>query len=297
MKSGVENMNQERILDRKQQTYAFTKMHGCGNDYIYFNCFEKEIANPSELSVKISDRHFGIGADGIILICKSDRADAKMKMFNADGSEGMMCGNGIRCVGKYLIDNGLVANDQLTIETLSGIKHLKVCENDSKIGLVTVNMGKASFATKDANVDLDLDETVGYPVFVCGKTYEINCVSMGNPHCVIFVDDVDNIDLEKIGPAFEKHRLFKDGINTEFVEIIDEKTFKMRVWERGSAETLACGTGACAVASIAVKKGVSKKNEDLKIKLKGGSLVIRYTDEAVYMTGPAEKVFEGKFSI
>lgn len=290
-------MDQKHILDCEQQNYAFTKMHGCGNDYIYFNCFEQEIENPSELSIKISDRHFGVGADGIILICRSDCADAKMRMFNADGSEGMMCGNGIRCVGKYLIDNDLVNSDELTIETLSGVKHLKICENEKKVGLITVDMGKASFDTKDVNVDLDLSETIGYPVFVCGKTYEINCVSMGNPHCVIFVDDVNKIDLEKIGPAFEKHRLFKDGINTEFVKVIDDNTFEMRVWERGSGETLACGTGACAVASIAVKKGISKKNEDIKIKLKGGNLVIRYTDKAVYMTGPAEKVFDGKFKI
>lgn len=281
-------------MNPQNKNYFFTKMHGCGNDYIYFNCFDQTIDDPEALSIQVSDRHFGIGADGIILICKSECADAKMRMFNADGSEGMMCGNGIRCVGKYLVDNNMVTSDELTIETLSGIKYLKVCEKDSEVRLISVDMGKSSFKSEDIGIKTDLDEVIGYPIFIDGKTYEMNCVSVGNPHCVVFVDNVDNIDLQKIGPLFEKHKLFTNGINTEFVEKIDDKTFKMRVWERGSGETLACGTGACAVASVAVKKKYCEKNSDIRIILKGGELAIKCTENGVYMTGPAEKVFDGQ---
>lgn len=289
-------MNEKQCSEnfRLSDEYVFTKMHGCGNDYIYFNCFDQNITNPKELSVKLSDRHFGIGADGIILICRSDCADAKMRMFNADGSEGMMCGNGIRCVGKYLLDNGMVEEENFTIETLSGIKHLTAIRQDSKVSLISVDMGKASFKTENIGVKLDLDEVMGYPIFIDGKTYEINCVSVGNPHCVVFVESVDAIDLQKIGPLFEKHRLFTDGINTEFVEKINESTFKMRVWERGSGETLACGTGACAVASVAVHKNLCKMDADIKVNLRGGELYIKCTESGVYMTGPAEKVFDGR---
>lgn len=275
----------------------FTKMHGCGNDYIYFNCFDKEIPNPGSLSKKLSDRRYSIGADGIILICRSNVADAKMRMFNSDGSEGKMCGNGIRCVGKYLYDNNMVNSDVITIETLSGIKTLKAIKEGSEVIKLTVDMGKAIFDPKLIPVSIDTDKVINYPITISNTEYKINCVSMGNPHCVVFCDEIDNIVIEKIGPEFENNKLFKERINTEFVEIINNKTLKMRVWERGSGETLACGTGACAVVAAAVQNGICDKNEDIIVKLKGGDLLIRYTDETVYMTGNAIKVYEGVIEV
>lgn len=279
-------------------TLKFTKMQGCGNDYIYFNCFKDEIENPNELSIKLSNRHYGIGADGVILICKSNVADAKMRMFNLDGSEGKMCGNGIRCVGKYLYDNNMVDKDDITIETLSGIKHLHAYYTNGVVTKLRVNMGKAELISKNIPVRINKENVINEPIIINGTEYKITCVSMGNPHCIIFSNtNIDNIDIEKIGPLFENHKLFPDRINTEFVEIIDKKTLKMRVWERGSGETLACGTGACAVAVAAVLNGYCKKDDDITVKLKGGDLVIRYTDDAVYMTGTAEKTFEGVVEI
>ena len=273
----------------------FTKMHGCGNDYIYFNCFSQKVENPEKLSIALSDRHFGIGGDGIVLICPSDVCDAKMRMFNADGSEGKMCGNAIRCVGKYLSDEGIVSGDEITVETLSGNKILKLEKSgDGKVLSVTVNMGKAEFEAEKIPVTFDEKEVIGKKVTINEKEEKITCVSMGNPHCVIFTDDTDSLDLEKIGPKYENFKLFPDRINTEFVEIIDDKTLKMRVWERGSGETLACGTGACAVVSAAVANGICKKDTDVTVKLLGGDLKIKYTDDAVFMTGSATRVFDGE---
>lgn len=271
----------------------FTKMHGCGNDYIYFNCFEQKIENPKELSIVLSDRHFGVGGDGIVLICPSEIADAKMRMFNADGSEGKMCGNAIRCVGKYLSDNKIVDGEKITIETLSGIKILKLTKENGLVKSATVNMGKAEFDAEKIPVISNKKTVINKSVRINGKDENITCVSMGNPHCVIFTDDVENLDLEKIGPKYENFEMFPDRINTEFVKVIDEKTLRMRVWERGSGETLACGTGACAVVSAACANGICKKGEDITVKLTGGDLVIKYTDDAVYMTGEAKKVFDG----
>ncbi len=275
----------------------FTKMHGCGNDYIYFNCFEQTISDPESLSVKLSDRHYGIGGDGIILICPSDVADAKMRMFNNDGSEGKMCGNGIRCVAKYLYDNGITKKSEITIETLSGIKKIKVVSKNDEAKLLTVNMGKANFLSREIPVNLNMEKVINKETVVGGKKYNITCVSMGNPHCVVFCDNIDSIDLEKIGPDFENNELFPEKVNTEFVEVIDKKTVKMRVWERGSGETFACGTGASAVAAAAVVNKICPKDEEITVYLKGGVLNIKYTDEAVYMTGSAEKVFEGVVEI
>lgn len=277
---------------------SFTKMHGCGNDYIYFNCFEQEIANPEQLSIAVSDRHFGIGGDGIVLICPSEVADAKMRMFNIDGSEGKMCGNAIRCVGKYLSDHGMVQKDRLDIETLSGIKHLVLYKGeDGLVEKVRVDMGKAELVPAKIPVKFDGDRAIDVPLTVDGQTYQVSCVSMGNPHCVLFVDDVDSLELEKIGPSFENHERFPDRINTEFIRRIDETTLQMRVWERGSGETWACGTGTCAAVVAACENGFCPKGQDVLVHLRGGDLIINYTDETVYMTGTATSVFDGTIDV
>ena len=283
----------------------FTKMHGCGNDYIYFDCFQHDINNPEALSVRLSDRHYGIGGDGVILVCPSDVADGKMRMFNLDGSEGKMCGNGIRCVGKFLYDHGLVdpAKEKITVETLSGIKTLWPIYNDRKVCAMKVDMGKAELTPAlipvDASKlpDLKADRIVNAPYTVDGVEYHVTCVSMGNPHCVVFKNDVETMDIEKIGPAFETSELFPERVNTEFIRVLDDHTLKMRVWERGSGETWACGTGACAAAVAAVENGYCKKDTDITVKLIGGDLVIRYTDDTVYMTGNAVTVYEGVVEI
>ncbi len=292
----INNMRDEKMK------LKFTKMHGIGNDYIYCSTFDQKINNPEALSVRLSDRHFGIGGDGIILVCPSDKADAKMRMFNLDGSEGKMCGNGIRCVGKFLYDQGMIdvkEKDEITIETLSGIKNLKAYTRDGEVKSLRVDMGKAILDPQEIPADMKgKDKIVNEPYEIGGKTYNITCVSMGNPHCVVFIDkDVDTVDLEDIGPKFEHDKLFPERVNAEFVKVLDDHTLKMRVWERGSGETWACGTGACAVAVAACENGFCKKGEDITVKLKGGDLVINYTDDTVYMTGDAEKVFEGVVEI
>lgn len=278
----------------------FTKMHGIGNDYIYINAIEQKIDNPNDLALKLSDRRFSIGGDGVILICSSDVADAKMRMFNADGSEGKMCGNGVRCVGKYVYDNLLSdkSRDTITIETLSGIKTLKITAVNGKAQLLEVDMGKAQLKAVEIPVVYEgCDTVIAKPLLVNNKEHIVTCVSMGNPHCVTFVDDVDSLELEKIGPHFENHKAFPERINTEFVKVIDEKTLQMRVWERGSGETWACGTGACATVVAACENGYCKKGEDITVHLHGGDLVINYTDERVLMTGPATKVFDGEIEV
>ena len=290
----INNMREEKLM------LKFTKMQGIGNDYIYFSTFDQEINNPEALAVRLSDRHFGIGGDGVILVCPSKVADAKMKMYNRDGSEGKMCGNGIRCVGKFLYDHGMIdynEKDEITIETLSGIKSLKAFTTDGKVTRLRVDMGKAILDPKEIPVAIDKDKVVNEAVKIGDKEYNITCVSMGNPHCVVFMDDIDNLDIEKVGPEFEFDKLFPERVNTEFVTVLDEHTIKMRVWERGSGETWACGTGACAVAVAACENGFCKKGEDIKIKLIGGDLIINYTDETVYMTGNAEKVFDGEVEV
>ena len=271
----------------------FTKMHGIGNDYIYFNCMQEELTDPQLLAINLSDRHFGVGGDGIVLICKSDIADAKMRMFNMDGSEGRMCGNAIRCVGKYLYDNKHVDKLTINIETLSGIKELRMTLDNGLVANVTVDMGKAELSPSAIPVELDLDRIIDYPLNIDGVAYRVTCVSMGNPHCVIFCEDVDNLDVATVGVKFETDKLFPERVNTEFVEVVNENTLKMRVWERGSGETLACGTGACAAAVAAVLNGHCVKGEDIRVILRGGDLIINYTDNRVLMTGSANKTFEG----
>lgn len=273
-------------------------MHGIGNDYIYFDCLEKELENPEQVSLKLSDRHKGIGGDGIVMICSSKVADAKMRMFNADGSEGKMCGNAIRCVGKFLYDFKKTDKTTLTVETLSGIKTLSLTVGeDGKVQTVRVDMGAPILTPKDIPVAIDgVDSVVGLETEIAGKIQKITCVSMGNPHCVLFVDP-DGLDLEKIGPAYENDPLFPERVNTEFVKVLKRNEVRMRVWERGSGETWACGTGACAVAVASVLNGYADRNEDVLVHLRGGDLVIRWTDETVFMTGSATLAFVGEVEI
>jgi carbamoyl-phosphate synthase large subunit len=289
-------------MREEKMKLKFSKMHGTGNDYIYFSTFDQKIDNPEALSVRLSDRHFGIGGDGIILVCPSDKADAKMRIFNLDGSEGKMCGNGVRCVGKFLYDHGMVDikdKDEITIETLSGIKNLKAYTHDGEVSAFRVDMGKAVLKANEIPVNFKGKETViNEPYTIDGVEYHITCVSMGNPHCVVFVDgDVDSIDLEAIGPKFENDPLFPERVNTEFVKVLDDHTIKMRVWERGSGETWACGTGSCAAAVAACENNFCNKGDDITVKLKGGDLVINYTENTVYMTGDAERVFDGEVEV
>lgn len=275
----------------------FTKMQGLGNDYVYVNCFEEKIENPSELAVKVSDRHFGIGSDGLILICPSEVADFRMTMFNADGSESEMCGNGIRCVGKYVYDYGLTDKTEVSVETLAGIKYLKFLIKDDKVDMVTVNMGEPILKPELVPVVGEGDAVIDSPIEVDGKEYKMTCVSMGNPHSVVFVDDVDNFPLHEVGPLFEHHKAFPRRVNAEFCQVIDRTHAKMRVWERGTGETLACGTGTCATAVACILNG--KTEDEMTITLLGGDLIIRWDREknVIYMTGPARVVFDGEIDV
>ncbi|MCI6581619.1 MAG: diaminopimelate epimerase [Oscillospiraceae bacterium] len=276
----------------------FTKMHGIGNDYVYVNCFEETIENPEEVSIKISDRHFGIGSDGLVMIMPSDKADFRMRMFNADGSEGNMCGNATRCIGKYVYDNHLTDKTEITLETRSGIKYLTLYPENGKVQTVLVDMGKAILNPASIPMKAEGEEFISKPVEVNGKNVNITAVSMGNPHAVTFVDDVESLDLEKIGPDYENHPLFPERVNTEFAKIIDDHTVMMRVWERGSGETWACGTGACACAVACVKNGFFPYDKEITVKLRGGDLYITYkNDNTVLMRGPAETVFTGSIEI
>jgi carbamoyl-phosphate synthase large subunit len=299
--SGYSEINTELVdinnLRRGRTKLEFTKMQSCGNDYIYLNCFDLEINSPESLSVLLSDRHFGIGGDGVILILRSEVADAKMRMFNLDGSEGTMCGNAIRCVAKYLFDNDIVRKSHMNIETLSGIKKLSLSTQNGLVYSVMVDMGRAILAPEKIPTRLEGENVIARQVNIGGQNYAITCVSMGNPHAVVFCEDVDSLAVSDIGPLFEKNVMFPDRVNTEFVEIMGKNHLKMRVWERGSGETLACGTGACASAVAAVLNGHCEKGADIKIQLPGGTLVINYTDEAVFMTGDCKKVFEGTVKI
>lgn len=273
----------------------FTKMHGAGNDYIYINCFEETVKNPEKLAIKVSDRHFGIGSDGLILISPSDKADFKMNIYNADGSEGMMCGNGIRCVSKYVYDNGMTDKDEISVETRSGIKLIKMNVENGKVVSARVNMGEPILEAEKIPTKFDGENVIRQKLTIDKKEYEVTCVSMGNPHCIVYVDDVKNIDIEKIGPKFENNEMFPERINTEFVHVVSDTELDMRVWERGSGETLACGTGSCAVTVASVLCGYCKRNTEIKINLLGGTLTDIWTDGGdVYMTGPAATVCTGE---
>ena len=274
----------------------FTKMQGLGNDYVYVNCLEEMVPDPEETARLVSDRHFGVGSDGLILICPSKAADFEMRMYNADGSRGEMCGNGIRCVAKYVYDYGLTDKTSISVETLGGIKYLDLTVEDGKVSLVKVDMGRPELEPSRIPVVAEGDRAVDEPITVDGKEYRMTCVSMGNPHAVVYVDcDVKELPLEEIGPGFEHHERFPKRVNTEFVRVLDRKTVEMRVWERGSGETLACGTGACAVAVSSALNGLTE--DEVTVKLLGGDLRIQWDRErdTVYMTGPAAVVFDGEW--
>ena len=273
----------------------FTKMHGCGNDYVYINCFNETVEDPSALAIKVSDRHFGIGSDGLILICPSTVADFRMRMFNADGSEGEMCGNGIRCVAKYVYDHGMTDAKKISIETGAGIKYLDLTVEDGKVSLVKVDMGEPILAPAQIPVDFAGERMVNEPVEVDGKEWNMTCVSMGNPHAVVFVPDTKSLELEKMGPHFEHHKIFPKRTNTEFVQILSRNEINMRVWERGSGETLACGTGTCASVMACILNGYTE--HEVLVHLIGGDLTIHYDEKSnhIFMTGPAVTVFEGEF--
>jgi diaminopimelate epimerase len=278
----------------------FTKMQGLGNDYVYVNCLRETIKNPAEVSKFISDRHFGIGSDGLIMICPSKVADFEMQMYNADGSRGEMCGNGIRCVAKYVYDYGLTDKTSISVETLGGIKYLDLTlGEDGKVALVKVNMGAPILTSRQIPVVSTKEQVINEPLNVDGETYRITAVSMGNPHAIVYMDDLKNLDIEKLGPKFENHIDFPDRINTEFVKVIDRHTLQMRVWERGSGETLACGTGACAVAVASTLNGLVDEDKPVTVKLLGGDLQILWNrqENLVYMTGPATTVFDGEIDV
>lgn len=275
----------------------FTKMHGLGNDYVYVNCFQEKIENPSKVAKYVSDRHFGIGSDGLIMINPSEVADFEMEMYNADGSRGEMCGNGIRCVAKYVYDYGLTDKTSISVETLGGIKYLDLTVKDGKVILVKVDMGTPILKPALIPIVADGDMVVNEPIIVDRTEYRMTGVSMGNPHAVIYMDNIKDLNLDQLGPKFENHERFPKRINTEFVKFIDRHTLEMRVWERGSGETMACGTGACAVAVASILNGLTE--EKVTVKLLGGDLQIEWDreEDKVYMTGPATTVFDGEIDI
>ena len=283
--------------DRREKPMKFTKMHGIGNDYVYVNCFEESVKNPAEVSKFVSNRHFGIGSDGLILISPSAIADFRMNIYNADGSQAEMCGNGIRCVAKYVYDYGLTDKTEISVETLAGIKYLRLQVENGKVASVEVNMGAPILEPKEIPVAVEESPVVNVPVEVKGKIYHMTCVSMGNPHAIIFMNNVKDLDIEAIGPYFENHTVFPKRTNTEFVEVLDRNTVNMRVWERGSDETLACGTGACATTVACILN--DKTENEVTVHLLGGDLKIRWDREAnqVYMTGPATVVFDGEITL
>jgi len=267
----------------------FTKMQGLGNDYIYVNCYEERVENPGELAKKISDRHFGVGSDGLVLICPSEKADFRMRMFNADGSEAEMCGNASRCVGKYVYERGMTGKTEISLETKAGIRGLRLKVRDGLAEEVTVDMGVPEM--RPEKIPTLLEEIAPGRVEAGGREFEVWCVNMGNPHCVVFTKDADGVDVAKWGPEFERHEMFPERVNTEFAQVMDRENIRMRVWERGAGETMACGTGACATFVAAEMAG--KCGDEVKIHLNGGVLKIRRESEHVVMTGPAEFVFEG----
>jgi len=300
--SGYSEVNTELIdinsLRTERTKLAFTKMQSCGNDYIYFNCFDKqEINSPESLAVLLSDRHRGVGGDGVVLILRSDNADAKMRMFNLDGSEGSMSGNAIRCVAKYLYDNGIVKKPDMRIETLSGVKELHLSTQNGVVSSVKVDMGRAKLRPEQIPVNLGGEDVIARKVTIGGAEYEITCVSLGNPHAVVFSKRLDDLDLEKIGPLFENDPLFPDRVNVEFVNVMAKNNLEIRIWERGSGETQASGTSACSAAVAAVLNGHCGKNADIRVRLPGGELIVNYTDDVVTLTGDCVKVFDGTVEI
>ena len=271
----------------------FTKMQGCGNDYIYINCFEEKVENPEKLAIAMSERHFGVGSDGLVLIMPSETGDFRMRMFNLDGSEGKMCGNASRCVGKYVYERGLTDKTLVALETLGGMKYLDLYVEDGIVKSVTVDMGEPILEAAQIPVVSDKEQVIAETVQLLDKEFDFTCVSMGNPHAVAFIDNVKDFPLETYGKVSESHPMYPEQVNTEFVEVINEGYVKMRVWERGSGETWACGTGASAVAVACALNGKTGRKVD--VELVGGTLTIEWKEEDnhVYMTGPAEFSFDG----
>lgn len=271
----------------------FTKMHGAGNDYVYINCMDTVPANPNELAIRISNRHYGVGSDGLVLILPSDKCDFRMRMFNADGTEAEMCGNATRCIGKYVYDKRLTDKTEITLETNAGTKHLSLFVSEGKVNKVTVDMGEPILQARDIPVNADMEQVKDYPLDVDGKEIKVTCVSMGNPHAVVFVDTITDDDVFVTGRKLEVHPFFPQKTNVEFCEVVSRNILRMRVWERGTGETLACGTGACATLVAAVINGLSDRRAELQ--LLGGRLFIEWRDDNhIYMTGPAVTVFEGE---
>lgn len=275
----------------------FTKMHGCGNDYVYVNCFEEKVENPSEAAIKVSKRHFGVGSDGMILICPSEVADFQMKMYNADGSMGEMCGNGIRCVAKYVYDHGMTDKTHITIETGAGIKDLDLTVENGKVTMVRVDMGEPILEAAQIPVVSEKEQVINEPILVQGTEWKMTCVSMGNPHAVVFVADTKHLAIKEVGPCFENHKAFPNRTNTEFVQFISSKEINMRVWERGAGETWACGTGTCASVMACILNGYT--DDTVLVHLLGGDLLIEYDRETnhIFMTGPATTVFDGEIEV
>ena len=284
------NINDMRT---SRSTLHFSKMEATANDYIYLSNFDGAITCPESLALRLCDRHIGVGGDGLVLIEASDVADAKMRIYNRDGSEAQMAGNSICCVGKFLHDNGLTNGETVTVETASGIKELKLYITGGKVSWVEASMGRASFEAADVPVNLPEDMVVSRKTEIAGGSYDITCVSTGNPHCVVFLEDIERLDLAAIGPEFENASIFPERVNTEFVRVVNPNTLKMRVWERGNGETMACGTGACAAVAAAVVNGYCKKGEDITVKVPGGDLIVNYTDDAITLTDEVRLVFEG----
>ena len=272
----------------------FTKMHGCGNDYVYVNGFTEKVADKPKAVVALSDRHFGIGSDGVIFINPSQQADFEMEMYNADGTRAEMCGNGIRCVGKYVYDHGMTDKTSITVESFGKVKYLDLTVENGKVVKVKVNMGKPELTAKDVPVVSVHEQVIDEEIIVKGNSYRMTCVSMGNPHAVVFMDDVEHLAIEEIGPYFENHERFPNRTNTEFVQVIDNSHVKMRVWERGTGETLACGTGCCATAVACVLNRLTGAH--VTVQVLGGEIEIYWDqkENLVYMTGPAVTVFEGE---
>lgn len=272
----------------------FTKMHGCGNDYVYVNGFTEKVADKPKAVVTLSDRHFGIGSDGVIFINPSQQADFEMEMYNADGTRAEMCGNGIRCVGKYVYDHGMTDKTSITVESFGKVKYLDLTVENGKVVKVKVNMGKPELTANDVPVVSEHEQVIDEEIIVKGKSYRMTCVSMGNPHAVVFMDDVEHLAIEEIGPYFENHERFPNRTNTEFVQVIDDSHVKMRVWERGTGETLACGTGCCATAVACVLNHLTGAH--VTVQVLGGEIEIYWDqkENLVYMTGPAVTVFEGE---
>ena len=288
----------------EKQCVSFAKLQATGDDYIFVDNRASAAGSaggvlscPESLCIGLCDRHYGVGADGLVLIEDSDVADARMRIFNRDGSEGRMAGNCIRSVGKYLYDKGIVPRFEMKIETSSGIKSLRLYTRDDRVTMVDVDMGKAVLEAEKVPVICESKRLIGAPVTVGGVEYRVSCLSVGNPHCVVFCDRVDEVDIEKIGPQFENAPIFPERVNTEFVRVVNKNMLKMRVWERGNGETLACGTGACAAVVAAVENGYCRKGEDVVVKLRGGDLTVNYRDEGIVLSGDTRLVFEGTTEI